>query len=193
MSQMHNEIWHGTKALILICSDTWSDEDDLLTLTDKWDKHRERDTRRIKKANKLQRKGQYLQVGRLLVVVGGGVRRQSNRYPRVNQAIGIVGPWGVTAALITLISCSRFLCVKEQIPPGSDSVLRPMSATVSSHVLVNTCKDVDVFWTSNPGKINENYQLPNTFSPQKHTQESAWKAKISVAQKLPKRWSNGLF
>lgn len=92
---MHNEIWHGTKALILICSDTRSDEDDLLTLTDKWDKQREWDTQGMEKGRKLQRKGQYMQEKRLLLVKGGAwlvIKPASG----VNQAIGIVGLWGVT-------------------------------------------------------------------------------------------------
>lgn len=57
MSQMHNEIWHGTKALILICSDTRSDEDDLVTLTDKWDEHWEQDTRGKRREGNIKEKG----------------------------------------------------------------------------------------------------------------------------------------
>lgn len=110
MSQMHNEIWHGTKALILICSDTRSDEDDLLTLTDKWDKQREGDTQGMAKGRKLQRKGQYMQEKRLLLVRGGAwlvIKSASG----VNQAIGIVGLWGVTGCFDHAHHLLQVLCL----------------------------------------------------------------------------------
>lgn len=56
MSQMHNEIWHGTKALILIGSDARSDERDLVTPTDKWDERWEQDTPGTGRQGNMKRK-----------------------------------------------------------------------------------------------------------------------------------------
>lgn len=79
MSQMHNEIWHGTKALILICPDTWSDEDDLLTLTDKWDEHRVRNTQEMKKGRKVKSAGKVY-VSREVAFIQWEVSWKLNQY-----------------------------------------------------------------------------------------------------------------
>lgn len=108
MSQMHNEIWHGTKALILICSDTRSDEDDLLTLTDKWDERRERDTQGEKKGRKHERKGTIYASRKAAFSRSMGASLVINSVSRVSRAICIFGLWTVGACYIIHTICSIF-------------------------------------------------------------------------------------